>query len=118
MIEHWFGWISFAFCMLLLLKYIGRISGHKKINKGLRKIHEPLGLAVIGISALHGIICFVQRPQKMTENITGWILILLLVFLARTFYARKKLKAKWFSMHRHLAIIFSVILFVHVVISL
>ena len=118
MIHHWFGWISLAMCVLLLAKYIGRISKNKKINQLLRKIHKPLGLVVIGIAILHGIICFAKNPQAIIQNITGLILWVLIICLARTFYARIRLKTKWFQMHRHLAIILCIIMIIHIVFSI
>lgn len=118
MIHHWFGWISFAMCILLLAKYIGRISKNKKINQSLRKIHKILGIAVIGIAFLHGIICFIKTPQAIIQNITGLILWILIISLAATFYARARLKAKWFQMHRYLSIILCVIMVIHIVLSI
>lgn len=97
MIHHWFGWISLAMCILLLAKYIGRISKNKKINQSLRKIHKPLGIAVIGIVFLHGIICFIKTPQAIIQNITGLILWILLIGLAETFCARAILMQNGFK---------------------
>lgn len=118
MIHHWFGWISLAMCILLLAKYIGRISKNKKINQSLRKIHKPLGIAVIGIAVLHGIICFIKTPQAIIQNISGLILWLLIIGLVGTLCARARLKAKWFQMHRYLSIILCVIMIIHIVLSI
>ena len=117
MIHHWLGWISLAICVLLMAKYIGRISGNKKLNKLLRKIHKPLGIAAIAITILHGGISFIKTPQALIQNITGVLLLVLLILLARTFYARKRLKAKWFPMHRHISIVFCVLTAIHIVVS-
>lgn len=116
MIQHWFGWISVVLCVVLLGKYIGRISRWKALNQFLRKWHKPLGLAVIVVAALHGVWCWYKAPQAVLANATGWLLFLCIVVLARTFYARSKLKAKWFQMHRHWAIVLGVVMVAHVVI--
>ena len=117
MIYHWLGWISLAMCVLLLTKYIGRISKNKKINQLLRKIHNPLGITVIGIAGLHGIICFIKTPQAIAQNITGLILWILILGLAATFYFKAKMKVRWFQMHRYLSIILCVIMMIHIVLS-
>lgn len=117
MIHHWLGWISLAVCALLLAKYIGRISKNKTINQFLRKLHKPLGLAVIGISALHGIICFVRKPQFTIQNVTGILLFVLIIALALTFYARARLKAKWFKLHRIVAVVLVILMIIHVAVS-
>ena len=43
---------------------------------------------------------------------------MLIVLLARTYYARTKLKSKWFNMHRHLAIFLIVILVMHITVAI
>lgn len=114
MLYHWLGWISFAMCILLLAKYIGRIVNNKSVNMFLRKIHKPLGIAVTGIGAIHGLISFMKHPQEIAENISGVVLWGLIVLLARTYYARTKLKAKWYHMHRHFAIFLMVMIVIHI----
>ncbi|MDO5142560.1 MAG: hypothetical protein Q4D31_06025 [Eubacteriales bacterium] len=115
MIHHWLGWASLAIGILLLAKFIGRISKKQKLNSILRKIHKPLGMTLIGVAALHGIISIAKAPQAVVQIVTGVILLVLIGLLARTFYARDKLKAKWFQMHRHFALAFLVVLVIHVV---
>ena len=117
MLYHWLGWISLAVCLLLLAKYIGRISNHKKVNQLLRKIHKPLGIAVIGIATMHGVISFIKNPKANIQSIMGLILLVLILILAGTFYARTKLKAKWFQIHQYFAILLGVIMVIHVIIS-
>lgn len=117
MLHHWFGWISLVIYVLLLAKYVGRISNNKNINLLLRRIHKPLGNAVIGITTLHGVISFVKNPQAIILNITGLILLILELILAKTFYARTRLKAKWFQLHRYSAVILCVIIAIHIIVS-
>ena len=105
-------------CIFLLAKYIGRILKNKSINMLLRRIHKPLGIAVIGIGAIHGLISFIKHPQGITEVFSGVLLWVLIVLLVRTYYARAKFKSKWFRMHRHLAIVLMVILVIHVAVAI
>lgn len=113
MLYHWLGWASLASCVVLLAKYIGRVSKHKNTNNVLRKLHKPLGFSVIVIGAIHGIISFIKHPQEMVANFSGIILWVLIALLAVTFYARRKLKSKWFVLHRILAILLVVVLVMH-----
>ncbi len=117
MIHHWLGWISLGVCILLLAKYIGRISNNKKVNQLLRKIHKPLGMMVIGIATIHGVISFIKNPQAIIQNITGLSLFVLIFNLAITFYARKRLKVKWFQIHRYLAILLCILMAIHIILS-
>ena len=96
MFYHWLGWISFAMCFLLLAKYLGRILNNKSVNMLLRKIHKPLGIAVIGIGAIHGLISFIKHPQEFSEIFSGVLLWVLIAFLARTYKdCRNLLKGDW-----------------------
>lgn len=117
MIHHWLGWLSLAICILLLAKYIGRISNNKTLNQLLRKSHKPLGIAAIGISMVHGLLCFIKCPHASIQNITGLILFVLILTLAITFYARAGLKAKWFQMHRYSAIMLCIVMAIHIMVS-
>lgn len=117
MLYHWLGWICFAICAMLLIKYIGRISKIKPVDQLLKKIHKPLGLTIIAVAALHGIQSLIKCSVAVMENVTGIILFLMIILLASTFYAKKKLKAKWFQMHRYLAILQMIIMIVHVILA-
>ena len=117
MIHHWLGWISLAICVLLLAKLIGRLLKSQKLNKILRKIHKPLGLAVIAISAVHGIISFIKNTPALLQNITGIILFILIVILAVSFYDKKRLKKQWFKIHRYSAAVFTAAMIIHIAVS-
>lgn len=114
MIDHFFGWVSLVLCIVLLAKYLGRISNKKTLNQLLRKLHKPLGLAVLAIAALHGILCFVREPHEIVSHITGIIPWILMLCLALTFYARKNLKSKWLSTHRFLSIVLCITTVFHI----
>lgn len=117
MISHWFGWISFAICILLLSKVIGRISNNKKLNQILRNVHKPLGITIIIIGLIHGLLCITDNFELNIQIITGTILWIFIIALARTFYARVKLKTKWFQMHRHLSIVLVILMIIHIIVS-
>ena len=118
MLYHWLGWISFAMCVLLLAKYIGRISKCKNINNSLRRLHKPFGIAVIVIGVVHGLLSFIKCSQEVVANLSGIFLWALIALLAVTFYSRKKLKSKWFALHRFLAVLLVASLVIHVAVVL
>ena len=112
-----FGRIAFIICVPLFLKFIGRVSKNKKLNNALLKIHEPLGIAAIALGTIHTVICIIKSPQEMLANISGILALILIAFLAVTFYARKSLKFKWLKLHRITTVLLIAILIPHVVIA-
>ena len=117
MIYERLGKIAFTICVLLFMKFIGRVSKNKKFNSALRKIHKPLGFAAIASGAIHGVISIIKSPQQIVANISGISVLALMAFLAVTFYTRKSLKSKWFKLHRIAAVLLIAILVSHVVIA-
>lgn len=118
MVSHWLGWISFACCIFLSLKIIGRLSKINKFNLFLRKFHQPLGIAVMFFGTIHGILCFIKNQKAIISIVSGLILLFVIIALARTYFSRKKLKAKWFKMHRHLTFFLILLLIIHILSSL
>lgn len=118
MISHWLGWISLVIGLLLLAKFFGRLSKNKTTNQYLRKIHKPLGNVLIAIAVVHGALSFAGNTQALLQGFTGLLALLSAFFLARTFYAKKKLKNKWLQMHKHLALLFFVLIVIHISLSL
>lgn len=119
MLHYWFGcifgWLSFALCIVLLAKFIGRVSKIKVINGGLRAVHKPMGFAVIATGLMHGIFLIVKHPNAIIGNVFGALLVAAIVLLAVTYILRKKLKSKWFLLHRIFSILVAVLLIVHIV---
>ncbi len=119
MLHLWFdtilGWLSFALCIVLLAKFIGRVSKFKNFNLILRKTHKPMGFAVIITGLMHGIFLIIKHPQAIIGNVTGGILLAVIILLAITYFLRKKLKSKWFLSHRILSILLIALLIVHIV---
>ena len=112
-----FGRIAFIICVLLAIKFIGRVLKNKKLNNALRKTHEPLGIAAIVLGIIHSVISIIKSPQEILANISGILALILIAFLAVTFYARKNLKFKWFRLHRITTVLLMVVLIPHVVIA-
>lgn len=88
------------------------------MNAFFSKIHKPLGIAVIATGAIHGLLSFIKHPQAITENLSGILVLVLLILLALTYCARNKLKAKWFPMHRVFAVLLIAVLIIHIVVSI
>ena len=117
MLYHLSGSIAFIMCLLLLAKFFERISNNECINAWLGKIHKPLGIAVIGLGAIHGILS-IEHSQNFAANFSGIILWLLTVLLAMTYYVQNKLNSKWVNVHRYLAILLIAVLILHVIVSI
>lgn len=118
MLYRWLGWITFGLCLILLAKFIVRILKMKTINKVLRKTHKPLGIVAFIIGMVHGLHYLIKKPQKIVENITGVVSLVLIALLIINFISRKKLKSKWFFLHRLMSVIFTIILIVHLIVSI
>ena len=114
---HWLGWISLAICLLLLAKYIGRVSKYQSFNRFLRKAHKPLGIAVTIIGIIHGFISFMKHSQDVTANVSGLFTLVVICLLAATFCVRTKLKSRWFVLHWLLSIVLIVLLTIHTAIA-
>lgn len=117
MVSHWLGWISLALCIVLLAKFVGRISKNGKLNQLLRRIHKPLGSAILVVGLLHGVLCFAETLQASVTVMTGVLLIACFAAMTGTFYAKTKLKARWFSLHRKLSLLAVLLLAVHVILA-
>ena len=118
MLFHWLGWASLALCALLLAKIIARKSGVRRADSALRAIHRPLGMAVIGTGALHGLLCLVKCPREGAALLSGLFAWTLIGLLATVFYARKRLKGRWYALHRALAALLVAALPLHLLIAL
>lgn len=100
MISHWLGWISFGFCIVLMLKFIVRKTKNTKLNLAFRKIHIPLGILVLITGMLHGLILLIKVSNHIAPIVTGIFTIVLLLFIVATYIFKKKLKKKWMYFHR------------------
>ena len=113
--NHVFGWAVAVLCLVLLLKYAGRIANRQSVNKALRKIHEPMGIVAVLVGLVHGTISLIGQYQGAIEDASGIMLMVLIGLLAMTYYQRRTLKAKWFMWHRRLAMVFVPVVIVHII---
>ena len=120
MLRYWLGcvlgWLSFALCVVLLAKFIGRVSKVKAINNVLHVLHKPFGIAVILTGLIHGLYLIIKHPHALAGNITGAFLMAAIIILMITYLLRKKMKAKWFLAHRILSVLLVALLIVHIVV--
>lgn len=116
------AWIPAVFLFLLMVIYPLRlyiryskqtkINFCFKVNRFLRKIHKVLGILTIGFTFLH---CRISS-QKLGFN-TGTICLVLLIFIACTYFFRKYFKKKWMAFHRYLTVILVITLIAHILIT-
>ena len=114
----WLGWIGFALCILLLSKFVGRISKSKKFNALLRQVHKPFGIAVLIVGLAHGICAIFGRFHFSFAVVSGLILLALMFAIGMTYLFRKSLKSKWFLFHRILSILTAIMIVVHITITI
>lgn len=118
-----FAWVALGLAVLLTIIIVLRILNKrvfknrnelvKKTDRGLRKIHKPLGVAIIVVGLYHGLFSTVS---VFTLNL-GTVTWLLSVLLAVTWVFRKALKKvkNWMFWHRVLTLAFVVVLVLHIV---
>lgn len=107
------GWITIGLCIVLLVKFIGRISKIKSVNKLLRVTHIPLGIAALVTGAVHTVYYIITEPNDLAENISGVFLWAIMAFLAITYIAKSRLKSTWFFLHRLFSVILIIVAVVH-----
>lgn len=86
-----------------------------KANRYLRKMHKPLGAAVILMSLAHGILAF--RGHDL-PTITGKLCFLMLLLLLLTYFLRSQLKKQWITLHRLLTVLLWLLVIGHVVLQI
>ena len=113
------GWVNVALLALMtapywlrfLNKHVFHTQGgiYAKLIKGLRKVHKPLGLAVILIAAIHGYLALgALRLHTGTLLGTG---IVLTAALGISFYRMRK--KPLFAWHKRLALLVILLLLLH-----
>ncbi len=110
-------WITFALWIILTLKYVARKSKVKPINDFFRKIHIPLGIVLAVTMVAHGVLAWIEYPQDISTNVTGLVLAMAFVLLTLSFVLRKKLKKKWFVIHRVVSFLSILLLIAHIVLA-
>lgn len=108
------GWVALAICLVLFAKIIGRLSKNQKLNQILSKIHRPTAVFLIVLSIIHGALCIAEKFRLNFEVFTGIMCLICFMLLAYSYLKRTQLKAKWFKMHRYVAIVLAVLLVLHI----
>ena len=116
------AWIAAIMIFLLSVIYPIRKYGQKhklpqthllmKWNRLLRKIHKPLGIALIGVTFLH---CRFSS-QKLGFS-TGTLCLVLTTVLFINYMARKQMKKHWMKIHRGLSLALLILLILHIILT-
>lgn len=109
-----FGWLATIIFVVLMAKFVGRVSKKKYANRALRKIHIPLGIAIIVIGMVHGLIYLIGYPQAILGNFTGIVLMMNTLLLAATYFAKKVMRVSWLTAHRQFSISLIALTVVHI----
>jgi uncharacterized protein with FMN-binding domain len=117
------AWVAAILCLLTALKYLARRSGNRALNQAFRKIHIPLGVALLVAGGLHGILAgnpsfatltdFSLAPVLFTLN-WGTACLVLSILLGLTYLLRKTLKRRWMILHRIVTVALLACLVIHV----
>lgn len=78
-------------------------------NRSLRKHHKFLGILFVVVTLVHGMTSF-TGIFKLTWGIVSWIC---LVLVGLSYALKKKLRGNWIKLHRVFAIMFIVLLMLH-----
>ncbi|MDL2324118.1 hypothetical protein LJC61_03060 [Ruminococcaceae bacterium OttesenSCG-928-A16] len=103
---------------MLALKYIARKLKISSLNLFFRKIHIPLGVALLAIGTAHGVISFAQVTGRTAAIITGILTIILIFFIAATYLFKKRLKKRWMHLHRIGTVALLPCIFLHLLLAL
>jgi len=113
------AWISVFLCVLLSIIYLLRVinKGKKKnrviarINKKLRNVHKPMGIAFIVFGCIHG---FFSSGKILSWNF-GTACLAIGILLGLTYWLRKAYRGKlsWVKLHRFLTVVLIIFLGCH-----
>ena len=97
--------------LLRKLRWCRRNAFCSAVNRRLRRIHKPLGIALIVTALIHGLI----SSTGLLNFSMGTVALVLAVALGLNFYLRKRLKAKrgWIFYHRVLTLVFVAAVLMH-----
>lgn len=115
MASHWFAWISFAFSILLLMKFVARKSKIKNVNRTFRKFHESFAIVMFVTGLAHGVIALVKSTNHVMANISGILLFASAVYVCLTCIHKKNHKKTWMKMHRIGSVILTILLIAHLI---
>jgi uncharacterized protein with FMN-binding domain len=116
------AWIAALSAAMAALKFIGRVSGSKKLNRFFHNIHIPFGVILLISGLLHGLlagnapgtdIADIQiAPVLFTLN-WGTACLAAAALLGLTYALRKQLKKLWMPLHRLLTVLLITMLVLH-----
>lgn len=110
------GYLCLVTVLLLLIKFIVRKAGWEEGKLFFRKIHKPLGIAVIVIVLFHMVCTFsVWDTRNLSVMISGIILGLFVIGMGATYFFQKKLDGKWMQWHRMIAILIVIAIGSHII---
>ena len=103
--------LTFALVIVYVLRKLGKNKDRNHfinvMNRKLRNVHKPMGIALAIISITHGI-------ASQTPVFWGIVCAITIVLLGLNFMFRKNFtKPNWLKVHRYLTIIMLLTLFLH-----
>lgn len=109
------GIVSAVFFLLMCSKIITKLSTNRNIDKKMGKLHKIAGVIFLLIICAHMILAvplIKQRPIGM--YLSGGLILVLTVVCIASYFLRGKLKKKWITIHRTLAVLIFMCLIIHV----
>lgn len=100
MISHWLGWLSFGFCIVLMLKFVIRKTKISTLNLCFRKLHIPFGIMLLIAGMLHGVVAIAKTSNRIAPVVTGIVAMICILLITATYIFRRKIKKKWMHFHR------------------
>ncbi len=102
--------------LFLLLKYVARKKGLRKVDHLLRKCHIPLGIIILAVLAVHIQMTYaVWEARDILVIISGVVVTVGIIVMPVSYLLRKRLKKNWIRVHRSIALVISVGLIFHIV---
>ncbi len=110
-------WITFALWIILTLKYVARKAKIAPINIFLRKTHIPMSIVLALTMIAHGVLSLIEYTDDIATNVTGLLLVVAFILLTLSYVLRKKLKKKWFVMHRVASLCSILLIIAHIILA-
>jgi predicted ferric reductase len=113
------GWLNISLLVIMVLPFllrqfhmrVRRFRGkwYPKLMKVLRKVHKPLGIAIVLLALLHGLLVF--GGFRLHTGTLEWFAIVLVAAFGATFYfTKKKAFLVW---HRYLIVLLLAMVLLH-----
>jgi Na+/proline symporter len=121
LLGHWLGWLALAALLLALGNYLAR-KGKNQILKHLLKgkHHRWIGMGMVILACLHSVLGLATLlgagcgfAALAAVLLSGLCCLLVTLFVAITYWQRKKLPKHWFKLHRIGAVLLLPLVLVH-----